>query len=256
MSIPITPIELEMERLKIERERLEIEKTKAASDQMFFNRNLGTVITAVVSLAAVLVSVSKVWVAKISKDKEIAVSQAQKEKEFSLLAAQQEREWNLNLVKFVSEHSNVLFGGNKEQRDRITKVIIATFPTYVTDALFQKLENIPNPPESQRAWRDVREKILPRIDARLSGNISDAHTRLAISGATIIVLAPQGITRFEAVTDLNGHFSVAGLPASQSRNIYIVTAQHPGYFTQRMVVRVTAGTETKAEMPLMPLGTW
>ncbi len=73
--------ELEDARLQLERERLELEKEKAATDQKFLNRNLGTVITAVVSLAAVLVSGAQVWVATISKDREMEITRAQQNRD-------------------------------------------------------------------------------------------------------------------------------------------------------------------------------
>ena len=93
-------------RLQLERERLEIERAKSAFDLRFLNRNLATVITAAISLAAVLVSFSQVWVAKIGRDREL----------------------NLGMVQFVSQNSDKIFGGNEEQRTRIRNVILAAFP--------------------------------------------------------------------------------------------------------------------------------
>lgn len=158
----MTSEELEVERFRVDRERLEIEKTRAASDQKFLNRNLGTVITAVVSLAAILVSLGQVWVAKISKDREISMMQSQKDNEIAIMRLQHEREWNLSMAKFVSENAAVIFGKNPEQRERIAKVIVATFPTNITEPLFQKLESLPSTMEEQDAWRTARQ-TLPKV---------------------------------------------------------------------------------------------
>jgi hypothetical protein len=170
----MTENEIELQKLNLEQERLALEKEKAEQDKRFWLRNFGTLITTVVSLTAVLVTAGQLWVAKISKDQELAVAssqkdrelalmQAQRDKELTLLAAQHTKEWNLNAAKFVSENANQIFGRNKEQRERIAKIIIATFPPDITDVLFQKLENIPESTQEQATWRTARRVIIPKI---------------------------------------------------------------------------------------------
>lgn len=262
----MTEQEIEIERLKIEQDRLIIEKEKAKHDKGFWASNFGTVITTIVSLAAVLVTSGQVWVAKISRENEIAVAsaqkdrelslmQAQKDKELTLVVAQQDREWNLNAAKFVSEHANVIFGKDKEQRERIAKVMIVTFPPSITDALFQKLESIPDSSEGQTTWRTARANIIPKIEdppqvttninyGSLTGQFVDLTTNEPIKGARIIIinLAVSSLS-FQTTTDATGHFRmdrIAALPLGH----YSLTASHPDYEPARQFINVTVGAAT------------
>jgi len=175
----------ENEHLLLERARLELEKRKADSADRFFNKHLGTIITATVSLAAVLISLSQVWVAYITKEKELQIAQSQKakdieishlqkEKESFALQEQQTREWNLNIAKFVSENASKIFSENKEQRERIKNVMLVTFPEEVTKALFQKLERTAGSVEARKTWnypdRSMRSGILGGVDANVLVN--------------------------------------------------------------------------------------
>jgi Carboxypeptidase regulatory-like domain len=262
----MTEQELEIERLEIERERLQIDKEKAAQEKRFWARNFATIVTTIVSLAAVLVTLGQVWMTNISKEKEIAIAreqkekelslmQAQKEKELTLLVVQQDREWNLNAAKFVSEHANVIFGKDKAQRERIAKVMIVTFPPSITDALFQKLETIPDSSEGQTTWRSARVNIIPKIDdspslttninyGSLIGQFVDVTTNEPIKGARVTINNRQVTSlNFQTTTDANGHFQMDSVPAVPLGS-YSLTASHPDYETKRQFVSVIAGAPT------------
>jgi hypothetical protein len=73
--------EFEKAKLDLERERLLIEKDKSRIESRFLYKHLGAIITAVISLAAVLVSISQIWVASIDKEKELVMAKLQREKE-------------------------------------------------------------------------------------------------------------------------------------------------------------------------------
>lgn len=91
-------IDVELARLEIERERLRLEQTRLQIENKFWNKNTGTVITAMISLVAVVVSLSQVWVAKITKDKELQMTAIQKQSELTLMQEQRDREWNSTLL--------------------------------------------------------------------------------------------------------------------------------------------------------------
>ena len=76
--------EIEKARLDIERERLELDKSKSRFERSFFRANSGVLISAAVSLAALIVSLGQVWVTKISKDKELEVATLQKNLELDV----------------------------------------------------------------------------------------------------------------------------------------------------------------------------
>jgi hypothetical protein len=265
----MTEQEIEIERLKVERDRLEFDKEKARQDQKFWVRNFATVLTTVLSLAAVLVTLGQVWIAKISKDreieiaasqkdKELSLTQAQKEKELTLLAAQQEREWNLSAAKFISEHSNVIFGKDKEQREQIAKVMIVTFPPSITDVLFQKLENSTDAAQGQSTWRTARQQIIPKIDEpqqvssniayrTLNGTFVDLNTNQPIKGARISLTSTQRPSLyFQTETDAQGKFQLDRIEAGPF-TIYTLSATHQDYGSIRQFVTV-AGPQTTVSL--------
>lgn len=89
---------IEIVRLQLENERIEIEKTRDGKNQKFWVRNFGTTLTAIISLTAVLVSFSQVWIAKIQKDKEIEIANTQKTKELETTILLQDRAWKFEMV--------------------------------------------------------------------------------------------------------------------------------------------------------------
>jgi len=144
--------------LEIERERLAIDKARALQEERFWFKNSGTVITALVSLAAVVVSLTQVWTASISKAAELARLDQQKEKEAAMLHQQQEREWSLSVARFVMENRNALFSGNPDERRLYAKVIPAIFPPEVSASLFDNLIAVSDAP-AQAEWREARAKV-------------------------------------------------------------------------------------------------
>lgn len=178
--------EVEMVRLGIERERLEIQKDienskleierlKLEREQKFWNRNSGTLITALVSLAAVIVSSGQVistWISQnrqlqiaiIQKNQEIDMVERQKVKELALLDEQNRREWNLNAAKFIADNRKGLFDGSQQEQKLLAKVIRTVYPPDVAALLLEKLESTSLPSEGS-TWREAREKIVRPVSS-------------------------------------------------------------------------------------------
>jgi hypothetical protein len=165
---------IEIARLQMESERIEVERMKSLADQRFWAKNFGASITAIISLAAVLVSLSQVWVASIQKDKELAIAQAQKdkeidlnrtqkEKEFATVIVQQDRAWKLDMAKFVLDHGDKLLGKDKAQRELITRVMLTTFPSEYSAEIIDRLEAVTDSPEVKHELQNIRSTILPKI---------------------------------------------------------------------------------------------
>ena len=154
---------LERERLSLERERLEIEKLRQKSETKFSQRNSAALISAAVSLAAVIVSASQVWVAHVGKAKEIEIAQLQKRQELMLASSEQDRRWKLDVLKFVMTNTDRIFSNSVETRSRIRDVMLVTFPPEITDALFKKLELTAKGNEKS-TWKEGRD-LSARIAA-------------------------------------------------------------------------------------------
>lgn len=154
---------IEVVRLELESERLEVERSKALADRKFWVRNFGAAITAIISLAAVLVSLSQVWVASIQKDKEIEIARTQKAKELETTVVQQDRAWKLDIAKFVLDHGDRLLGKDKAQRELVTRVMLITFPPEYSGELIDRLEAVTNSQEVRQELQNIRTTVLPRI---------------------------------------------------------------------------------------------
>ncbi len=61
----MTEDELNEAKLELERERFDYEKERALRESRFFYNNFATVISAAISIAALSVSISQVWVVYI-----------------------------------------------------------------------------------------------------------------------------------------------------------------------------------------------
>lgn len=126
--------EFEKSSTGLEERRIKLEEAKAAKEGRLLTKYLGTVITAIISLAAVLVSVSTIY----SKDKELAMVNAQKSSELDLLKKRQDQEWSLNTAKFFTEHNKEIFSGKPKERDAILRILFLTLPKDVIAAISQK----------------------------------------------------------------------------------------------------------------------
>jgi hypothetical protein len=132
-------VDVEVARLEIERERLRLEQARLRIENKFWNKNTGTVITAMISLVAIVVSLSQVWAVKITKDKELQMTAIQKQSELTLLQEQRNREWNLSAAKFVTENRKAIFGGDQREQELFARLIPTIFPKDVSDSLLEKL---------------------------------------------------------------------------------------------------------------------
>ena len=162
-DIEIAKLEIERERLElqknIETSKLEIEKLKLEREKKFWNKNSGTLITASVALAAVIVTLGQVLSTWISQNKQIEMIDRQKEKELALLNEKNRKDWNLNAAKFITDNRKPLFEGSKSEKQLLANVIGTIYPPDVAASILAKLENVSLSPEED-AWRKEREKIV------------------------------------------------------------------------------------------------
>lgn len=140
--------DIDKKRLELDRKQEEIEKNKVKVGQKFTNKYLGTIITAIISLAALIISATQVYIAFINKDKEISLTQLQLD-----------REWKLKSVEYVSENWNKIFGDDEDERNRIRDIMIVTFPEDITNALFKKLEETEDSETGKKTWQVGGQKL-------------------------------------------------------------------------------------------------
>lgn len=136
----LNPQEIANERLRLDAERLELDHKRYLLDNRFLNRNFAAIVGSIVSLAAVLVSITQVWIASISKDKELKLSENQANLQYDLSQKQSDREYNLAWAKFVSENEKYIFSKNSKERDFFRSLLLASFPPKQIYELTDKMQ--------------------------------------------------------------------------------------------------------------------
>lgn len=120
---------LEQEQLNLATNKFAFEQKQANRSDRFLNKNLGTVITAIVSLTAVLVTGGQIWITYISKNNELELLRKQKEQEMSVSADRFDKEWRLSISKFAVENSEKVFSKDSRQKAWIRSVLSENFPS-------------------------------------------------------------------------------------------------------------------------------
>jgi hypothetical protein len=158
----MTEDELNEAKLALERERFEFEKEKASRESRFFYKNFATVISAAISIAALSVSISQVWVAKIERQRELDQAKFRAASEEQLARDRDDRKWNYDSLQFVSTNKDLIFGENESQRNRIRKVMVVTFPIAILDQLFDDLEEQAKTESEKKTWAEGRKDVETR----------------------------------------------------------------------------------------------
>ena len=208
-------LELENEKQKLDREKFEFEKSKTEKTERFINKNVGTVITAIVSLTAVVVSLGQVWVTRENIRYATEASERQKNKELELAEVQKKRDWGLSAANFVIANRKVLFSGTDEEKRLYARVIPAMFPGDIADPLLQKLE-LSSSDKSKAIWREARQTIpkpteTSRVERRVLNIIVTDAQRRPIPGVRITV---HGLASLES-TDGVGRAQIVLSPTAR-----------------------------------------
>lgn len=197
MTLDEQAFELDKQRFEHEQRiaslKLELERLRLQSETRFSHRHFASIITGVVSLAAVVVSLSQVIVAYTSRQKELEVAQLQKKTELDMSAAQQIRDWNLKTAEFVVTHQDSIFGKDSEKQSRIGKVMLVTFPPNITGPLFEKLASAAESESVKSGWQSAQtaatKLLLVRTDGlyQCKGSDSDSYVRFFPDGTVMQV---------------------------------------------------------------------
>ena len=190
----MTEEELNQARHELERERFEFEKGRVRQEGSFFNKNFATLITGAISVAALSISISQVWVANIQKnrelrrqDHELTLEKERNEEQSKLERERDDRKWNYESLQFVADHRDVIFGKDELQQSRICQVMFVTFPKPILAELFPGISA-----ESQN----------PRVWIKAQGTVEAGI--LGSSNAPQMDLPKDILTRDELARQLNG----------------------------------------------------
>ena len=147
-------IALERARIKLERQRLEMERQTfevnrvTKRKRVIAQEHLGTFITTVIALATIIVSLTQVWVANISKSTELEITRQQ-----------QEREWRYKGLELRDEKRDVFFGQNSERREHLANALAVAFPPEIAASLLNNLKQTADTLEQRNTYALTEDKM-------------------------------------------------------------------------------------------------
>jgi hypothetical protein len=209
-------LRLERERLRLARDqfahdtqianaRLRLDERKASAKEGFFTRHLATLLTGLLSLGAIVVSITQIVLAQVSKRRELELASIQKEAELEVLTANHERDWNLKAVEFVAANRDLIFGESRELRERVKRVMLATFPLSVTTALFERLEITSVTTTEKETWQAGRAVATKLLLIRTDGLYVSSPSSKKGESASVLRFYPDGTVLSASVVNAGPH---------------------------------------------------
>jgi len=170
-------------RFDLEEKRYQLELKRAEREGDFLYRHSTTLITAAISLAAIVVSASGPITAYIQKEKELnqqeilkirEQDQTRQQEEGKLKQAQLEsdRKWRSDAASYLSTHKEIIFSNNTDDQVRIREVMLLVFPSDVVDAIFKGLEVRATSSASREVWtggRKAVDQVVTSNESTVSG---------------------------------------------------------------------------------------
>jgi len=137
-------------RLQLDRERLELERQKVALDNRFATKHLGVLLTALISLAATLVSGAQIWKSSIDHRSEVERASIEKAKEIAVAQLDQDRRYKLDVATFLFDRRDKLFSSDPTENATTRDLLLVTFPPEVTEPIFRRLQATAEQPAQQQ----------------------------------------------------------------------------------------------------------
>ncbi len=146
----------ERNQIALERERLKLEERRLSIESRLMHKHLGSILTAIVSLAAAVFTLGQLNLANKTRDQQFLQSRLQQEKELEHRKEESLRKWSLDIATYVTANQESIFSEDEEQRLRMRSLLLALFPPDVTETLFRSLEESASP-EDRDVWTKGRE---------------------------------------------------------------------------------------------------
>lgn len=110
------------------------------------------IITASISIAALVVSIAQVVMMKSEIDSNRLLHKI----EMDNTTMQSHRSWLMDAAKFVLEHRDEIFSGNSEEIDRVRELMDGIFPPEVYSKVSKIIEESTQDDDQKKIWRDKR----------------------------------------------------------------------------------------------------
>ena len=224
----------ELEKFKIEQEaevqraRLTLDQEKAKHDEKF--RRNPALISAAISLAAVLVSGAQVWVAHISKEKDLAVAERQNQREIEQRSKAQEEQFVLERAKIIIDHRTELFSGDPATSQRMAQLVQTMFPAGIASKILAESPYGPGnaaPARNLAIQKFSGDKQIISFGhwQNFSARVVDENNR-PVSGAKVVWQMPEiGTLAYVGATDNRGISTATNMGTFSVTGTHLQTAE-------------------------------
>ncbi|TQV82875.1 hypothetical protein [Aliikangiella coralliicola] len=206
-------------------------KQRVAREESLVNRHFGAIITAVVSIAAVIVSYVQIEVAKVNKSKELDVKRLESE-----------RLWKIEAAKFIGQHRETIFSEDDRQRQIMRHVISVAFPKEIGVTLLVRVKKAKSGDLLRRFWKPDGINVEKKNEEKLKAWLENSE--ISGPGSITMLLHAESFedARVRAVTELNlegRQSTMTNVPNEQLSEVKNSYLQEGAQVTARLQVNGT-----------------
>jgi hypothetical protein len=99
-----------------------------ADERAFFDRHMAPIITAIVSVAATIVSIAQLRIQSVQHAAEMQNTERDRQDQFEQAIREQDRRYNLDLADLLFRNQARLFSASRDDQQRAAAIIFATVP--------------------------------------------------------------------------------------------------------------------------------
>jgi tetratricopeptide (TPR) repeat protein len=156
-------MQIEQEKLELDKQRLQLETQKLLLEGTFAKKYATSIISIAVAVVGGFFAIAQIWMASISKEKELEINRQINERTTEANQNENERQWKLQITDFIFKNREVIFSENVKEQQRLRDIIIVTFPSEITKKLFERMEV--TVPESQKPVWQEGQQLLSAVDS-------------------------------------------------------------------------------------------
>lgn len=125
---PLSSTSIEERKLILEAQRIAIDHQRANTEASFFHKNSVALLSAAISLAAVVVSVAQVVNTSVQENIKLQQSTQLEREKLRLSAIDGDQRARIEIAKFVTENQNKIFAGTLTERAAMKEFMRQIFP--------------------------------------------------------------------------------------------------------------------------------
>ena len=147
--------EVQEERANLEEKRYKLEAERAEESKRFVTKHLGLFVTALLTIGAVTVSATQIYVAHSTSARDRELALVQRSAETRRAMSDRQRQWKLDLAEFVAKHLHLLRSESLTDRVVFRSLLMSTFPREITGAMFYVFASNAESDAERSMWESV-----------------------------------------------------------------------------------------------------